>query len=70
MTIPDPESLPAYATRPKWCELLDVSDKFLIAAEAKGLPSARPNKRTVVYAKDAILGYFTRDAKPQRRKPN
>jgi hypothetical protein len=68
MIIPDTKDLPQYATRPEWCKLLSVSDKALITAESKGLESVRPNKRTVVYAKDAILGYFTRDARPARSK--
>jgi hypothetical protein len=70
MIIPDSQTLPHAATHPEWCKLLSVSDKALIAAEANGLESARPNQRMVVYTKDAIIGYFTRSAKPIKSKKN
>jgi hypothetical protein len=63
MTIENLDKLPAFTTRPKWAALLGISDKALAAAEARGLEVSKPNQRTVVISRDAILNYFTRSKK-------
>jgi hypothetical protein len=56
--INDISALPELANRAHWSQILGIDAKTLARAERRGLRASRPNARTVLYTREAIVGYL------------
>ena len=54
-----PDKLPKIGTRKEWSDLLHISVTAIRNAEAKGLPSFKPDQRKTFIRREDILTYYT-----------